>query len=108
MGVWLSLKHRNLGTGLYYKLRDAAKSARDKIFSDLWCSFRVCFKWKELTAFSVFLMVWRETFFFDFYLADKETEQQNGLIDKHFTQLLCIDLSNYNLKVAAHRGTHET
>jgi hypothetical protein len=69
--VWLSLKHRNLSTGLYQKLRDAAKSARDKICSDLWRSFRLCFKWKELTTFSLFLVIWRETFFFDFYLADR-------------------------------------
>jgi len=29
-GIWLSLKHRNLSTGLYQKLRDAPKSARAK------------------------------------------------------------------------------
>jgi len=83
-GVCLSLKHRNLSTGLYQKLRDAANSARDIIYSDLWCSFRLCFKWKELTTFRMFLMIWREMFF-DFYLADREIEKQKVLINKRFT-----------------------
>jgi len=47
-------------------------------------------------------------FFFDFYFADRGIEQQNELINKRFTHLRCIELSNYNLKVAAYRGTHET
>jgi len=56
----------------------------------------------------MYLMIWRQLFFFDFYFAERGTEQQNELIKRRFTQLRFTDLSNYKFKIADHRGSHET